>query len=183
MRYRLAILAVALVLCAGCFKSVTKDTNLILKTLVQEKSGGENILATDTYAYAYYTGTDKWMVSSYEDAVARIVTDSLGVERRNIPDVEGVPFTRDEDDNYYISLPLNQSPALVVLVAPSVGMYATLFKYLNVENIHETYMTLLLHPWKKTPYTEGSVQKGGVWNIVPPTPEQTENDNTNANEK
>jgi hypothetical protein len=58
MRYRLAILAVALVLCAGCFKSVTKDTNLILKTLIQEKSGGENILATDTYAYAYYTGTD-----------------------------------------------------------------------------------------------------------------------------
>jgi hypothetical protein len=81
MRYKLAILAVALVLCAGCFKSVTKDTNLILKTLIQEKSGGENILATDTYAYAYYTGTDKWMVSSYEDAVARIVTDSLGVER------------------------------------------------------------------------------------------------------
>lgn len=162
----------------GCFKSVTKDTNLVIKTLVEEKSGAGNALATDTYAYAYYTGTDKWMVASYEDAVAKIVTDSLGVERKTIPDVESVPFNRTDDSNYYISLPLNQSPALVVLVAPSIRMYATTFKYLNVDNLYETYITLLLHPWKKAPYTEGSAQKGGVWTIVPPAPEQTESDNT-----
>lgn len=162
----------------GCFKSVTKDTNLVIKTLVEEKSGAGTALATDTYAYAYYTGTDKWMVASYEDAVAKIVTDSLGVERKTIPDVESVPFNRTDDSNYYISLPLNQSPALVVLVAPSIRMYATTFKYLNVDNLYETYITLLLHPWKKAPYTEGSAQKGGVWTIVPPVPEQTESDNT-----
>lgn len=162
----------------GCFKSVTKDTNLVIKTLVEEKSGAGNALATDTYAYAYYTGTDKWMVASYEDAVAKIVTDSLGVERKTVPDVESVPFNRTDDSNYYISLPLNQSPALVVLVAPSIRMYATTFKYLNVDNLYETYITLLLHPWKKAPYTEGSAQKGGVWTIVPPAPEQTESDNT-----
>lgn len=162
----------------GCFKSVTKDTNLVIKTLVEEKSGAGTALATDTYAYAYYTGTDKWMVASYEDAVAKIVTDSLGVERKTLPDVESVPFNRTDDSNYYISLPLNQSPALVVLVAPSIRMYATTFKYLNVDNLYETYITLLLHPWKKAPYTEGSAQKGGVWTIVPPAPEQTESDNT-----
>lgn len=162
----------------GCFKSVTKDTNLVIKTLVEEKSGAGTALATDTYAYAYYTGTDNWMVASYEDAVAKIVTDSLGVERKTVPDVESVPFNRTDDSNYYISLPLNQSPALVVLVAPSIRMYATTFKYLNVDNLYETYITLLLHPWKKAPYTEGSAQKGGVWTIVPPAPEQTESDNT-----
>ena len=162
----------------GCFKSVTKDTNLVIKTLVEEKSGAGTALATDTYAYAYYTDTDKWMVASYEDAVAKIVTDSLGVERKTLPDVESVPFNRPDDSNYYISLPLNQSPALVVLVAPSIRMYATTFKYLNVDNLYETYITLLLHPWKKAPYTEGSAQKGGVWTIVPPAPEQTESDNT-----
>ena len=162
----------------GCFKSVTKDTNLVIETLVEEKSGAGTALATDTYAYAYYTGTDKWMVASYEDAVAKIVTDSLGVERKTVPDVESVPFNRTDDSNYYVSLPLNQSPALVVLVAPSIRMYATTFKYLNVDNLYETYITLLLHPWKKAPYTEGSAQKGGVWTIVPPAPEQTESDNT-----
>ncbi|MBE6188885.1 MAG: hypothetical protein E7143_07160 [Rikenellaceae bacterium] len=178
MRYRVIVLCCVALTAVGCFKSVTKDTNLVIKTLVEEKSGAGTALATDTYAYAYYTGTDKWMVASYEDAVAKIVTDSLGVERKTLPDVESVPFNRTDDSNYYISLPLNQSPALVVLVAPSIRMYATTFKYLNVDNLYETYITLLLHPWKKAPYTEGSAQKGGVWTIVPPAPEQTESDNT-----
>ena len=127
MRYRLAILCAVATLAVSCFKSVTKDTNLIIKTLIQETSGGANSLATDTYAYACYTGTDKWMVASYEDAVARIVTDSLGVERITAIDVESVPFERADDTNYYISLPLTESPALVVLVAPSQRMYATTF--------------------------------------------------------
>ena len=181
MRYKIAILAVAVMLVTSCFKKTTKDTNLIIKTLIQEKSGGENLIATDTYAYAVYTGTDKWMVASYQDAVDRIVTDSLGVERITAPDVEAVPYQREGDDNYYLSLPLNQSPALVVLVAPSVRMYATLFKYLNVDNLHETYMTLLLHSWKKDVYTEGSVQKGGVWNIVPPAPVEEQSPETDNN--
>ena len=65
----------------------------------------------------------------------------------------------------------------MVLVCPEVRMYATIFKYLNVDNLHETYMTLLLHAWKTTPYTEGSATKGGVWNIVPPTPETDNSSN------
>lgn len=178
MRYKVIVLCCVALTAVGCFKSVTKDTNLVIKTLVQQTSGAGNTLATDTYAYAYYTGTDKWMVASYEDAVAKIITDSLGVERKTVPDVESEVLERTDDTNYYVSLPLNQSPALVVLVAPSIRMYATTFKYLNVENLYETYITLLLHPWKKAPYTEGSEKKGGVWTIVPPAPEQTENDNT-----
>ena len=179
MRYKVVIAILAAMVMTGCFKKVTKDTNLIIKTLVQEQSGGNNIATADVFAYACYTGTDKWMVASYDDAVNRIVTDSLGVEKITIPDVEGTPFLREGDDNPYVSLPLDNSPAFVVLVCPQVRMYATLFKYLNVDNLHETYMTLLLHAWKKSPYTEGSEKKGGVWNIVPPTPEttpETEND-------
>ena len=96
-------------------------------------------------------------------------------QRPTVPDVEGVPFSREEDSTPYISLPLNQSPAFVVLVYPQAKMYATLFKYLNVENLPQTYMTLLLHTWKETPYTEGNATKGGVWNIIPAAPEE---DNT-----
>ena len=180
MRYKLAIIAAAVIIACSCFKKTTTDTNLIIKTLIQEKSGGENVLATDTYAYAYYPGSDKWMVASYDDAVNRIVTDSLGVEKLTVPDVEAVPFEREGDTNYYLSLPLNSSPALVVLVAPSVRMYATLFKYLNVDNLHQTYMTLLLHSWKKDAYTEGAATKGGIWNIVPPAPlPETESEQQN----
>lgn len=175
MGYRLAIVAVVAVLCTSCFKKVTTDTDLIIKTLIQEKSGGENVATADVFAYACYTETDKWMVANYQDAFNRVVTDSLGVEKITVPDVEGVPFSREGDSTPYISLPLNQSPAFVVLVYPQAKMYATLFKYLNVENLPQTYMTLLLHTWKETPYTEGNATKGGVWNIIPSAPEE---DNT-----
>ena len=164
------VAALAALICTGCFKKVTTNTDLIIKTLIQEKSGGANIATDNVIAYACYTKTDKWMVASYEDALNRIVTDSLGIEKITVPDVEAVPFVREGDENPYLSLPLDQSPALVVLVCPEVRMYATLFKYLNLENMHQTYMTLLLHAWKTTPYTEGSTTKGGVWNIVPPAP-------------
>ena len=177
MRYKVIIAILAAMVMVGCFKEVTKDTNLIIKTLVQSKSGTDNIATSNAYAYACYTSTDKWMVASYEDAVNRIVTDSLGIEKITVPDVESVPFVREGDDNPYISLPLNNSPAFVVLVCPEVRMYATIFKYLNVDNLHETYMTLLLHAWKTTPYTEGSATKGGVWNIVPPTSETDNSSN------
>ena len=179
MRYRVIIAILAAALATSCFKEVTTDTNLILKTLIHEKSGGANVVTNDVFAYACYTGTDKWMVASYDDALNRIVTDSLGVEKITVPNVEGMPFVREGDENPYISLPLNSSPALVVLVCPQVRMYATLFKYLNVDNLPETYMTLLLHAWKKDTYTEGSDKKGGVWHIVPPAPEvapETDND-------
>ena len=175
MRYKIAILVVAATLFAGCFKSVTTDTNLIIKTLIQEKSGGDNIATADVFAYACYTKTDKWMVASYEDAVNRVITDSLGIEKITVPDVEAVPFTREDDTAPYLSLPLNDSPALVVLVYPQARMYATLFKYLNVENLHQTYMTLLLHTWKDSPYTEGNANKGGVWNIIPSAPVEDNN--------
>lgn len=182
MRYRAVVAILAAIVCAGCFKKVTTDTNLIIKTLIQEQSGGENIATADVFAYACYTGTDKWMVASYDDALNRIVTDSLGVEKITIPDVEGVPFVREGNDNPYLSLPLNTSPALVVLVCPQVRMYATMFKYLNIENLPESYMTILLHAWKKSAYNEGSDKKGGVWHIVPPTPEVTpETDNNSDN--
>ena len=90
MRYKVIIAILAAMVMVGCFKEVTKDTNLIIKTLVQEQSGGSNIASSDVFAYACYTGTDKWMVASYDDAANRIVTDSLGIEKITVPDVEVV---------------------------------------------------------------------------------------------
>ncbi|MBQ2024193.1 MAG: hypothetical protein II212_04475, partial [Alistipes sp.] len=95
MRYRVLTLALAALCFVGCFHKTTKDTELIIKTLVQSVSGGENVATSDVFAYACYTGTDKWMVASYEDALNRIVTDSLGVERITAPDVESTPYQRE----------------------------------------------------------------------------------------
>ncbi len=195
MRYRtstaLRVLLIAIVatVAVACFKSVTTKTRLVIKVLLQEKSGGDNIVTDDVIAYAYYTKNDDWVVASYDDAVNRIITDSLGVERRTVPDIEGEPFSKESLTAPYVSLPLTKSPAMVVVVSPQNRMYAYTFKNLNVENLPETYITLLLHSWKTTTYTEGTASKGGLWYIFPPTPDPeakpddgTANDTTTDNE-
>lgn len=154
----------------SCFKKVTTDTTLVVKSIVQQVSGGENATAKEVFAYAYYTENDDWTVASYDDALNRIITDSLGVERRTVPDVEGEPYYKEGYMGNYTALPLNQSPAMVVVVSPETRMYAYLFKELNIENLPETFLTLLFHPWKTAPYTEGSASKGSMWYVFPPAP-------------
>lgn len=167
---RTAVCLMALCVATGCFKKVTTNTTFVVKSIIQAESGGENRAATDIVAYAYYTGSDDWMVTSYDDALRGIITDSLGVERRTQPDVVGEPFYKEGWLGNYTALPLDQSPAMVVVVSPETRMYAYIFKELNIENLPETYMTLLFHPWKNKPYTEGMATKGGVWYVFPPAP-------------
>ena len=168
---RALLIAIVAIAAVACFKSVTTKTRLIIKVLIEEKSGGDRVTTDDVIAYAYYTKNDDWVVASYDDAVNRIITDSLGTERRTVPDVEGEPFSKESLTAPYVSLPLTKSPAMVVVVSPQNRMYAYTFKSLNVENLHETYITLLLHSWKTKVYTEGAANKGGLWYIFPPTPE------------
>ena len=125
MRYFSAIF-LSVILCVGCFQKTTTDTELIIKTLVEPKSGADDVAASEVIAYAYYTENNKWMVASYEDALNRVVTDSMGVNKKTIPDVEGIPYTKEGDKGNYTSLMLNQSPALVVVVCPEVRLLHTL---------------------------------------------------------
>ena len=145
---RILVCTATLCVATSCFKKVTTDTTLVVKSIVQQVSGGENATAKEVFAYAYYTENDDWTVASYDDALNRIITDSLGVERRTVPDVEGEPYYKEGYMGNYTALPLNQSPAMVVVVSPETRMYAYLFKELNIENLPETFLTLLFHPWK-----------------------------------
>jgi len=167
---RILVCTATLCVATSCFKKVTTDTTLVVKSIVQQVSGGENATAKEVFAYAYYTENDDWTVASYDDALNRIITDSLGVERRTVPDVEGEPYYKEGYMGNYTALPLNQSPAMVVVVSPETRMYAYLFKDLNIENLPETFLTLLFHPWKTAPYTEGSASKGSMWYVFPPAP-------------
>lgn len=170
---KIALIVVVALLFGGCFKKVTTNTTLIIKALIEETSGGDDTPAEQVVAYAYYTGTDDWMVASYEDALQGIITDSLGVQKRTTPDVVAEPFEREGSTNNYVALPLSNSPVMVVVAVPQVKMYAFCFRTLEAENLSQTYVTLLFHPWKTKPYTEGSKQKGGEW-FVFPAPEPAE---------
>lgn len=160
-----AAVVAALMLC-GCFKKVTTDTTAVIKTLLQETSGGENTPLTGVTAYAYFPGSENWTVNSYEDAVNRVITSTEDGSQRDVPDAEGVPYEKYESGNY-TSLWLNASPAMIVVVDPQSEMYAYMFRYLTAENLPETFLTLIFHTWKTEPYKEGS-KEGQIWNVFPP---------------
>lgn len=165
IRFAVAAATVALTM-TGCFKKVTRDTTAVIKTLVQEVSGGENVPAESVDVYAYYTGTEDWEVRSYDDAVNRIITSTTDGSQRSEPDVVGVPYEKYET-GCYTALPLTASPAMIVVVEPQTRMYACMFKLLEAENLPETFLTLIFHSWRDKAYTEGS-KTGSIWNVFPP---------------
>lgn len=165
MRFVVAAAAVALTM-TGCFKKVTTDTTAIIKTLVQETSGGENVPTESVDVYVYYTGNEDWEIRSYEDAVNRTITSTTDGSQRSEPDAVGTPYEKYET-GCYTSVPLTSSPAMIVVVEPQTRMYAYMFKLLTAENLPETYLTLIFHSWRDKAYTEGS-KVGSIWNVFPP---------------
>lgn len=182
-------ICLAALLLGGCFKKVTTDTTVIVKSLVQQESGGEIVAAEGVDMYAYYTDNEGWDIASYEDAVNRIITNKESGEQRTTPDLLGVPYTIEGSENCYTAMWQTSSPAMIVVVYPAAKMYGYMFHYLDAENLPNTFLTLIFHPWQSAPYTEGQNERRR-WYLFPPaatsggedagdnTGENTENDNT-----
>lgn len=179
-RFLRNIAVVAMVMCAltGCFKKVTTDTTLRIKTLAEKVSGGERVAAEDCFAYIYYTAKEDWTVASYDDAAAKIITNLETGEQLSEPDGEAEVWTAEGYSAEYLSLPqVGKKPALVVVVYPAAQMYAYIYRKAEAENLPYTYLTLIFHEWKEGVYTEGS-KEGYRWTVVAPerveeTPEET----------
>lgn len=177
----MAFMAVALLLLTGCFKKVTTDTTLRIKVLAEEVSGGDRLPAEGCYGYIYYVDED-WTVASYEDAVAKTITNSLTDEKRSEPDGESEPYTIEGSTNNYLSIFQGKRQALVVVVYPAAQMYAYIHRNTQAENLSPTYLTLIFHLWKTGVYPEGS-KEGYKWTVVAPDtpalPEEPETPPTN----
>lgn len=163
----IVLMVVVLLATTGCFKKVTTDTTLRIKTLVEEVSGGERVAAEGCYAYIYYTSTTNWTVASYEDAENKIITSLETGEQLSEPNGESEPYTIEGSENSYISIFQDQAPALVVVVYPEAKMYAYMYRKAEAENLTYTYLTLIFHKWKTGEYYEGS-KEGYKWTIVAP---------------
>jgi hypothetical protein len=163
----MAIAAVAMFALTGCFKDVTTDTTLRIKVLSEVESGGERVAAEGCFAYIYYTDNTDWTVESYEDAAAKIITNTTTGEKLSVPDVESEIFTSEEFSNSYLSMFQDRAPALVVVVYPAAKMYAYIYRKAEAENLPYTYLTLIFHQWKTGTYYEGS-QEGYKWTVVAP---------------
>ena len=168
----MAIVAVALLSLTGCFKKVTTDTTLVIKTLVEEKSGGGMVSTNESFGYIYYADSEDWTIASYADAEAKTITHSVTGEKRTIPDVESEPYEQEGLSSHYIAMAQTSSPALVVVVYPAAQMYAYMWRNNEAENLPKTYLTLIFHTWNTKVYYEGS-KPGYKWTVVPPTAGQT----------
>ncbi len=162
----MAFVVVVLLLLTGCFKKVTTDTTLCIKVLTEASSGGERLPAEGCYGYIYYVNKD-WTVASYEDAVAKTITNSLTDEKLSEPDGESEPYTIEGSTNNYLSIFQDKQQALVVVVYPAAQMYAYMYRNNQAENLSPTYLTLIFHPWKTGVYPEGS-KEGYKWTVVAP---------------
>ena len=163
----IAVVAVVLVATTGCFKKVTTDTTLRIKVLEQSDSGGITLPAEGCSAYIYYTEKEDWTVASYEDAVAKVITNTVTGEQRSVPDGESEPYENEESENNYLSIFQDKAPALVVVTYPEAEMYAYIYRKAEAENLSYTYLTLIFHSWKSGVYNEGS-KEGYKWTVVAP---------------
>lgn len=162
----ITIVAVAVIALTGCFKKVTTDTTLRIKVLTEETSGSGAAAAEGCYAYIYYTPNEDWIIASYEDAEAKIITNPETGETMGMPDVESEPYQAEESSIEYLQMFQSGAPALVVVVYPAAKMYAYIYRKAEAENLHYTYLTLIFHKWKTTTYNEGS-KDGYKWTVVP----------------
>ena len=178
----MAFALVAMLSLTGCFKKVTTDTTLRIKTLVEESSGDDRLAADGCYAYIYYTPKENWTVESYDDAAAKIITNIETGEKMSEPNGESEPYTMDGSANSYLSIFQDKAPALVVVVYPEAQMYAYIYRKAEAENLTYTYLTLIFHKWKTGEYVEGS-KDGYKWTVVAPaaptSPEEPETPPTN----
>lgn len=163
----IAVAAVVVLTMTGCFKKVTTDTTLCIKVLSETESGGTRLPAEGCYGYIYYVDSEDWTISSYEDAAAKCITNTVTGEQRSEPNGESEPYLLEGSSNNYISIFQDEPHALVVVVYPEKQMYAYIYRRTEAENLPNTYLILIFHSWKTTDYTEGS-KDGYKWNVVVP---------------
>ena len=163
----IVVVAIAMFALTSCFKEVTTATTLRIKVLSEAESGGERVPAEGCSAYIYYTDDENWTVESYEDAAAKIITNTVTGEKISEPDGESEIFTSEEFVNSYLSLYQENRPAMVVVIYPAAKMYAYIHRKAEAENLPYTYLTLIFHEWKTGTYYEGS-KEGYKWTVVAP---------------
>lgn len=181
MKKLLAIIVAALAL-TGCFKKVGFNTTILLYPKVQEVSNGEFAVAEGVTAYAYYVSGENWTVASYEDAVAKVITNNKSGATKNEPAAEAVPFaTEDEapDALGRLKIKTTKQHLMIVAIYPSAEMWA--YRHYEVgENLPTTTMKFHFRPWK----TEQYVDSGWTFNRKPQpaTPEEGDDTNTDNNQ-
>lgn len=151
----------------GCFKDVVEYTDFRISVYDQTESNGEFVRSTDLETYAFYVDTTQWTVKSYEDALARRITNKTSGKTQTEPDAIGEFYA---DDEYQVTIRLESEMSMIVVVNPTLKLYA----YRNYKlpiNLPAVDTKLYMASWRQSHSVAG-------WRVVnnfyePPTEEPT----------
>ena len=151
----------------GCFKDVVEYTDFRISVYDQTESNGEFVRSTDLETYAFYVDTTQWTVKSYEDALARRITNKTTGKTQTEPDAIGEFYA---DDEYQVTIRLESEMSMIVVVNPTLKLFA----YRNYKlpiNLPTVDTKLYMASWRQSHSVAG-------WRVVnnfyePPTEEPT----------
>lgn len=143
-------------LAASCSRSVSYDTDLQLKPLVQFTSGGPILPLEGTVSYAFpLADTTRWTVATYRDALDGVLTERFTGERLT-GGVRGSSLAADGRQTW-LSMPVSATSALITAADPAQRQYG----YAQIElaeNLSPLTVAVVFYPW-----TQAATYKKGVW--------------------
>lgn len=157
LRY-LAIALIAITAVA-CFKDEKQGTLMRIAVYSQEKEDSDIVPATDLESYAFWVKKgSKWKVSSWEDALAKRVTNTdRPAEQLTEPDEIG---DFDPEAEYQVTLELWAESTFIVVVDKANRLYAYR-QYDTPINLPELPIQLHMYAWRKSGTANG-------WDMINP---------------
>lgn len=145
------LLVVAALALHSCFKDTVSYTRFNLAVYDQVDSEAAFSHAEELDSYAFYADTTEWYIASWEDAVARRITNKTSGQTLDVPDVVG-EFNPEEQ--YQTTLLVEQPVSMLVVVNPALKLYAYR-KYELPENLPDIYAKLYMAAWRPTHNSSG----------------------------
>lgn len=151
MSRRIASVLLCALFFTGCFKSVSYDTQYVLKPTVQTYNQGAITSQPGVLVYAYTVDTTNWLPASYDDAAAGILTSrSDPSQRLSEPYATGVSFGEVDtipDAVNWQKMRLKLSSAMVLAVDTESKLFAYTRQQLY-ENLSPLYISVTFQPWR-----------------------------------
>lgn len=152
MQRRITVLLAGILLLTGCFKSVSYDTQFVLKPWMQQYNQYQLVSLPNVLLYAYAVDTAAWTVASYDDALAGVLT-SIGdpSQRLGEPYASGVSFGEVDTIPSAVDwrkMRLKLSSAMILAVDTEDKLYAYTQQQLY-ENLSPLYVSVTFQPWRE----------------------------------
>lgn len=141
----------------GCQKDVSYRTNLVLKSWSQESSGDELRPVTDMLMYGFAADTSQYVVASYEDALAGVMTSKRDPAQKITAELSGSECFVEG----YGAAQMMPAPDYASVILLAVNREEQLYGYTQLalaENLSYLYVSVRFQPWK-----ESASYKDGQW--------------------